>query len=56
MSENNKYTQEVNTEKKSNNNNSNNVKRPEIKCSENCGKIVVYTDVVNINISCCKNS
>lgn len=55
MSENNKYTQEVNAEKKSNNN-SNNNKRPEKKCSDNCGKIVVYTDVVNININCCRNS
>lgn len=55
MSENNKYTQEVNVEKKSNNN-SNNSKRPEKKCSDNCGKIVVYTDVVNININCCRNS
>ncbi|KIE44304.1 hypothetical protein U732_462 [Clostridium argentinense CDC 2741] len=53
MSENNKFTQEVNAEKKSNNNNS---KRPEKNCSDNCGKIVVYTDVVNININCCKNS
>ncbi|WP_291580007.1 hypothetical protein [Clostridium sp. UBA6640] len=51
MSENN-----VNVEKKSNNNNSSNVKHFEKKCSENCGKIVVYTDVVNININCCKES
>ncbi|MBD8046074.1 MAG: hypothetical protein KID00_03700 [Clostridium argentinense] len=61
MSENNKNTSAVSTDKKNTTNptnttNSTNAinKNIEKRNGDNCGKIVVYTDTVNININCCK--